>query len=365
MNQQLCTHCHRESQGLVLFEAKLLCAACLSELTCICQRCGIRIDHEDNVGSEEAPLCRSCYGYSYTTCEDCGRELPVDSAYYLEEQDDDPLCQSCYEERLRHKVIQDYYYKPEPLFYGQGPRFFGVELEVDGAGEDAHAAAELQALANREGAHLYCKHDGSLNDGFELVSHPMSLDYHLRCVPWGALLQRAISQGYRSHRTRTCGLHVHVSRTAFGQTETEQEEAIARILYFFEKHWEELLKFSRRTEAQLSRWAARYGYQEYPKEILQRAKKGYGGGRYTCVNLSNAETIEFRIFRGTLKYNTFVATLQLLDKICDVALFASDEELKGLSWTSFVASIQQPELVQYLKARPLSVNDPIMMVEHF
>ena len=34
---------------------------------------------------------------------------------------------------------------------------------------------------------------------------------------------------------------------------------IARILYFFEEHWNELVRFSRRNSDQLSRWAGRYG----------------------------------------------------------------------------------------------------------
>ena len=80
---------------------------------------------------------------------------------------------------------------------------------------------------------------------------------------------------------------------------------------------------------------------------------------YTSVNLTNKNTIEFRIFRGTLKYNTLIATLQLLDRICDVALFMSDEELKAMSWTTFVSGCTQPELVQYLKERRLYVNEPI------
>ena len=77
------------------------------------------------------------------------------------------------------------------------------------------------------------------------------------------------------------------------------------------------------------------------------------------MNLTNRDTIEFRIFRGTLKYNTLIATLQLLDRICDVALFLSDEEMKALSWTTFVSGCTQPELVQYLKERQLYVNDPV------
>ena len=127
------------------------------------------------------------------------------------------------------------------------------------------------------------------------------------------------------------------------------------MLYFFEKHWEELLKFSRRTQRQLDRWAARYGYRDCPRDILDRAKSGHAG-RYTCVNLQNTATVEFRIFRGTLKRNTLLASLELVDKICHLALYLSDEEMQGLAWTTFVSSLREqdcPELVQYLKERRL------------
>ena len=39
------------------------------------------------------------------------------------------------------------------------------------------------------------------------------------------------------------------------------------------------------------------------------------------MNLTNDDTIEFRMFRGTLKFNTLIATLQLVDRVCDVAIF--------------------------------------------
>lgn len=175
----------------------------------------------------------------------------------------------------------------------------------------------MLSITNREQDRLYIKHDGSLDEGFELVTHPMSLSYHCKKLPWQAMLDTLVDMGYRSHQTGTCGLHCHVNRNAFGETEAEQEAAIARILFFVERNWTELLNFSRRTMRQLERWASRYGYKDQPKEILDHAKKG-GMGRYACVNLCNANTIEFRLFRGTLKYNTLIATLQLVDRICDV-----------------------------------------------
>ncbi len=146
-------------------------------------------------------------------------------------------------------------------------------MEVDYAGESEDSAEAILDIANSNKTHIYCKHDGSLDDGFEIVTHPMTLEYHRNSMPWDCMLNELRDMGYLSHKANTCGLHIHVNRSAFGTTQTEQDACIARILYFFEKHWEELLKFSRRTEYQLSRWAARYGYKEQPKELLDHAKK--------------------------------------------------------------------------------------------
>ena len=355
-----CCRCGQTiSETPVMMDDDPLCERCAEEETVLCSRCGERIYRDDNAGDENMPLCQHCYEDHYYSCDCCGRTILQSDAYYDSDDDNDeyPLCYSCY--NSRHKAICDYYYKPEPLFRGDGPRYFGVELEIDGAGEDGESACEIMEIANSNGLeNLYCKHDGSLDDGFEMVTHPMTLDYHMREMPWKNILHSAVQMGYTSHQAGTCGLHVHVNRNAFGETERERDAVIARILFFFEKNWEELLKFSRRTQSQLNHWAACYGYKDQPKELLDHAKKG-NAGRYTSVNLTNADTIEFRIFRGTLKYNTLIATLQLLDRICDVALFLSDDQIKEMSWTTFASGCTAPELVQYLKERRLYVNEPV------
>ena len=358
----ICCHCGQAYplESRVLMGDDVLCERCANEETVICSRCGERVCRDDNAGDENTPLCQPCYDRHYTSCERCVHIIHVDDAYYEDDDEDAPLCYDCHTHARRNKMIEDYYYKPEPLFRGDGSRYFGVELEIDGAGEDDTSARKIMEIANGNGLeNLYCKHDGSLDDGFEMVTHPMTLEYHMKEMPWAKILREAIHLGYTSHQANTCGLHVHVNRNAFGNTEEAQDTVIARILYFFEKNWEELLKFSRRTPRQLERWATRYGYKDQPKELLDHAKKGYHGGRYTSVNLTNTDTIEFRIFRGTLKYNTLIATLQLLDRICDVALCLTDDQVKAMSWTTFASGCTQPELVQYLKERRLYVNEPV------
>ncbi len=251
------------------------------------------------------------------------------------------------------------------IFYGDGERFFGVELEIDGGGKSSTNADQLLKIGNSNAEHIYIKGDGSLDDGMEIVTHPMTLDYHKKQMPWKEVMHLALDLDYYSHKTDTCGLHVHVNRDCFTADIGKQEECISQILFFVERFWEELLRFSRRTQAQVNRWAARYGYKNRPKEILKHAKKGYGG-RYTCVNITNYSTIEFRIFRGTLKWNTLIATLQLVNEICNVALFMSDEELAALSWCEFVERLdrdQYPELISYLKERRLYINEPVCCEE--
>lgn len=352
-----CAHCGdaHPREELHTFEGELYCRTCLNELTEICDHCGERFRISELRHEQNLTLCRSCLD-DYSYCSGCGRLMPSDELRYLDDDDDDGYCEECYD--ARRGGIQNYYYKPSPIFRGRGDRYFGVELEIDGAGERNDRAQRLMSIANRDGECIYIKHDGSLDDGMEIVTHPMTLNYHLDEMPWPEILAEAVCMGYLSHQACTCGLHVHVNRDAFGETGAEQEEVIARILFFVENHWNELLRFSRRSRSQMEQWAARYGRKDDPKAVLDNAKKNHYE-RYRCVNLTNYNTIEFRMFRGTLKLNTLLATLQMVDRICEVALYFSDAEMQNLTWTDFVSGCTAPELVQYLKERRLYVSEPV------
>lgn len=158
--------------------------------------------------------------------------------------------------------------------------------------------------------------------------------------------------GYKSHDAETCGLHVHLSRRAFGSSETEQDLNIMKLLYIFEKFWPQFVKFSRRTEAQLNRWAARYGLTDPLDALLDRAK---GAERYHAINLQPYNTIEIRMFRGTLKYNTFIATLEFCQYLYDSVMNNDIEKLQQMTWSDFVEAIPEDykELLIYLEERKL------------
>jgi hypothetical protein len=366
----VCSACLSEfnAEDGAYFDDQDLCPACLDELTATCGCCGERIWLENNAGDSERVLCQHCYNSHYTVCEGCSSVIHYNEAYRTDADDGD-YCWSCYtSHNSRRKVIHDYSYKPSPSFFPTfNPQdlYYGVELEIDGGGEDSSNAETLLKIANRIEEHLYIKHDGSLTDGLELVSHPCTLDYHTNHFLWADICRKSVELGYTSHSSGTSGLHDHVSRLALGNSYEEQEAVIARILYFVEAHFREMLRFSRRTEAQLNKWAARYGYKDRPREVLEHAKNS-NLGRYTAINLQPYDTIEFRLFRGSLKYTTFMAALQIVDVICRAALSMSDDDFRALSWGDFVLRIDKdkyPELINYLKIRRLYVNEAVSAEE--
>ena len=77
-------------------------------------------------------------------------------------------------------------------------------------------------------------------------------------------------------------------------------------------------------------------------------------GRYYAVNLTNTHTIEIRIFRGTLKYVTFAATLQFINLLLDAITEGTIQDMQALTWQDIVNGAKEyTELSEYLKARKL------------
>lgn len=361
-NYVTCEHCGdiEYIDNTHYIDETIVCDYCYNRLYETCERCGATHHANQMFNTRDGYVCENCFNDYYVECRGCGEYLHVDDADYCE-SDSEYYCPDCYP----NSNIHDYYHKPYPEFYSNCEynnhnMYMGVELEIDGAGEDSENAG---ALLDIDGAgRIYCKHDGSLENGFEIVSHPCTLDYHIKNMNWFDIMQEAIEMGYTSHNAGTCGLHIHISKEALGNTYSEQEKTIANILYFIEKNWDKFLKFSRRTEEQLNHWASRYGISdgEKPADMLKKAKANYG--RYKAVNLQNSNTIEFRIFRGTLKHTTFIATLQFVKHLCDMCVYFSEEDIQKMNWSDFVTSIENAEtdysdLLQYLKDRKISKED--------
>lgn len=339
---------------LIAVENEAWCEYCVDRHAVECDNCNDLVRHEYAYRDYNITVCDVCYENSYTTCIECDSIVHIDDAHF---ENGDSYCPDCIPEEER--VIYDWDEGP-PLvfhrFHDQSRVFYGVELEVERCDSpvDRYDMAEtIYEMASQ----LYCKRDGSLDDGIEIVSHPADYDFHMQKLPWRDVLNRLASEGYRSHDAGTCGLHVHVSRAAFGKDVEEQEENIYRLLYLIEKFWPQWLRLSRRTESQMRQWASRYlsdneTPDRVPKSVLLNRAKNLG--KYHAINLQKRHTIEFRLFRGTLNVNTFYATLQLVNYIVNLVTDPT-ADLERLSWEEVADELRNltPELKRYMDERGL------------
>jgi hypothetical protein len=86
--------------------------------------------------------------------------------------------------------------------------------------------------------------------------------------------------------------------------------------------------------------------------VKETKEKTAYAGRYRAINLEPRHTIEFRLFRGTLKVSTIRATLQFVQTAIEFAKCHTVRECVHAKWMDFVRSDHE-ELNAYLKERGL------------
>jgi hypothetical protein len=182
--------------------------------------------------------------------------------------------------------------------------FLGIELEVENV-KDADMGDILEGLPHD----IYAKEDSSINHGCEFVSHPMTWEY-LKAHPetWGYVLDLK-REGFKSYKTDTCGMHIHLSKSAFG---TLHLYKFLTLFYGGRANREFIYKVSRRTRDRLEDWATLEGSNNARggRKYTAKNKMDEDGQRHCAVNMTNPHTIEIRIFRGTLGKKGFWANVE-------------------------------------------------------
>lgn len=220
--------------------------------------------------------------------------------------------------RPEFEYIHSHDYNPDSFnFHKMRPEeeelYFGAEIEVDcGGRKDKNAEEVVKILGDQN---VYIKHDGSLSDGFEIVTHPATLFYHQN-MDYKRAFDFLVKQGYRAHNTTTCGLHIHFNRSYFGKDKLHQDMCISKLLYVFEKFYKEIELIARRKH---NDYARRY-YLENNDTVFDMYTKAKNANKYGAINLKHEDTIEIRIFKGTLNVETFLITLQFVRNIIKLSL---------------------------------------------
>ncbi len=350
-------------------EAPIDCAVCLISIDTddvitadygdpLCENCAVICERCDIVGSindefhtvDNNNWCGSCTGNNAYWCEYCeeynsrGTSYIVDrreswcidctsNAYYCDLCDEYNAdgCDNCIDncDDDGNRIIHDYSYRPDAIFHSTDKNerlFFGIEIEVESGRtytvqESAAFAHGLEALDL-----AYLKSDGSLDDGFEIVTHPMSHDFFKNEATelWDTLEKLRSWYKVKAWDTRTCGLHIHISRTGF--TNGVHMHNFLNLIYsnqtFYEtmagrssSQWAkfddvEIRNYDRRNDGTPIR-------DEYDNLVIKTTRsfknklQSFHGDRYSAVNTNNRETLEIRIFRGSVNGETIKSQIDL------------------------------------------------------
>jgi hypothetical protein len=214
--------------------------------------------------------------------------------------------------------IAEYGCKPDLNPQGDGPHYYGLELEV----ERIHGKTDrsLDGLADIvrnkmsqcgcKGA--ICKHDGSLCDGFEIVTPPGSI---AKQREWWKWLIEERPEGLGSWSFASTGLHIHCSRAPLSDAE------IARMVVMANNKQARPLieKIAGRRLAYRPHYDAGQSSSEESSFAMLDAKAvanaARGNDKYEALNTSPRNTIEWRMFKGTMRYQSVIRAVEFCDSM--------------------------------------------------
>ena len=175
---------------------------------------------------------------------------------------------------------------------------------------------------------------------------PCSLEFHKNKMNYKELFKYLDELGYKGHDCDKAGLHIHADRKYLGKSELVQQLTISKILYIIEKFNDEICVIARRNNS----YSQFVGKEEVNKSLDKLYGKYYNTGKKVALNLQHKDTIEFRMFRSTLKYETFILTLEFVKDIIDFAKSINIEEIELVKWSDLMNTFSD-ELKEYYNDR--------------
>lgn len=276
-------------------------------------------------------------------CQDCNTDIEPGESYTVE--DNNPYCRECYgndENPFNNSEDEGRYIlpwgeKPNPKFHHSNgsvsnhPRKFeynakqinfpymGVEIEGE-APDNANLQMWSQMLHNKTNGLFYAKQDCTISHGFEMVAHPMELEYMTNHTEgFQELLTTMRQKGWRAWDASNCGLHIHFEKKSFINAKHEM-----KFLYFIYRNKSNMIKFAGRNSTY-----ARYNYEAFLStdsydwgsvkpnliDIVKGVRKDGGFvphayERNLAVNRNNPNTHELRLFKPSLRFHTILAYYQ-------------------------------------------------------
>lgn len=266
-------------------------------------------------------FCNDCVGSNSRECVDC---LELFLTRNINSNDRCPTCARRARNRIR------YYHDSHCngyTFNGNTRNntfpYLGFELEVESTEGDwdkrIDCAYNVHQIMGDE--FISTEEDGSLDCGFETITQPATYQYHRSIEDkYRTLMENYVEYGMSG--TVRCGLHVHFNRNFF-----TSEDHLVNLFRIFDKFWDNIVNFSRRDGASLNHWAKK------PCTDVEQAIED--NDRYCAINLTNDNTIEFRVFASTTDCDTLMNVLEFVYNVVMTAKYSTTEQINNLVWEDF------------------------------
>jgi hypothetical protein len=351
LNYRVCAYCRMYLKKSIFrrYRDEYLCHPCFDAKYYVCSRC----DKTHMIGDETRfTLSRSANeDVDYIICPNCKQSLRICIAcghHFFDSErataDRRGMCQQCFSDR---SCIKQYSYKPvakcktsEKVEKSRSDSLFiGFELELENrSGRDftgtRQLTHEVQAdkLSNIMGeGFIYFKRDGSLNNGFEVVTHPFSWQfYHDNKVKFEEMLIEAYKNGMRAERT--CGFHVHMSRTAFGYGKLYK---FVKFIYNLQNR--EFIRAISERECDSS--YATYRERDANNVVkFAKAKCNCSQDRHSAVNATGSRTVEVRFFASTTNILSFFKNIEFVFALHEYVGTCSYEDINAIDFLNWLAT---------------------------
>ena len=321
-----------------------------------------------SVFNENLFQCGDCSNYfcddeyhnvqdDYGVCNDCVNNYHYSdrNQYYSEYADDEDEDREYENIGGRHSSKHELSHIPS-LYDQRKPRvLLGLELEmeIDGAYDlDDRAGLLLSSLGQYQTPsdnYLYalCEDDCSINRGFELVTAYTGLDVHAKQLKFFDTRFK----GAKSHNTDTCGLHVHICKSSMTTL-----HASKMVLFINDPANHDLvIALARRDQSSYCKIYDKKSDKSWIKNALLRSKRkdqiqSLNPDRYEALNFQNEKTVEFRLFKGTLKYSTIMACLEFTFATWHFCKNASTSQLTTAGFLDFVCLPENRKDTKFLRS---------------
>ena len=240
------------------------------------------------VDSEEAYYDSDCVWYDDNRCE-----------YRLESDQDIQYIHS-YKSSDRDLNL--------PEKFVTGTKFqCGLEVEVEFDYDREDTAEYLVENYSSNERNFILEEDGSLSDGFEMVTSPFIFNGEL--PNWLSKSLDYIENDTDRHFEH-CGGHIHIDRNSF-----VNRESIQLFTYLFNEYDVYIAKISGRDDISPDYAQSQKGAFESVLDVHTTGNNWCS--RYVYVNRQNARTVEVRIFKGCTDRDIIVKRLNLLKSMVE------------------------------------------------